>query len=216
MDEVDMILHPLRSELNWPVGPKEPLDFTVGVVQQGRKGESGLRWKIASHLLDLFFCWRQRSLGGAGAYAESLEAQNVLDELSVLLNAACLEKIHVSTSPHLILLDRGWYATHVVPLVVRWLLLWLSGRCGAGDSDVSDYLHHGGAGTDSAVVGRLNRDLNDESMKMLNLGHLWINTLLPFVLSKTNRVAYGLLLPEGDYSLLTIVIFDSFWTIIYV
>ena len=114
----------VRSELNWPVGPKEPLDFTVGVVQQGRKGESGLRWKIASHLLDLFFCWRQRSLNGAGAYAESLEAQNVLDELSVLLNAACKEKIHVSTSPHLILLDRGWYAKHVVPLVVRWMLLW--------------------------------------------------------------------------------------------
>ena len=102
----------------------------------------------------------------------------------------------------------------VSPGVSPWCRL--SGRCGAGDSDVSDYLHHGGAGTDSAVVGRLNRDLNDESMKMLNLGHLWINTLLPFVLSKTNRVAYGLLLPEGDYSLLTIVIFDSFWTIIYV
>ena len=25
MDEVDMILHPLHSELNFPLGPKEPL-----------------------------------------------------------------------------------------------------------------------------------------------------------------------------------------------
>jgi hypothetical protein len=28
MDEVDIILHPLKSELNWPLGLKEPLDFT--------------------------------------------------------------------------------------------------------------------------------------------------------------------------------------------
>ena len=28
LDEVDLILHPLKSELNWPLGHKEPLDFT--------------------------------------------------------------------------------------------------------------------------------------------------------------------------------------------
>ena len=28
MDEVDVLLHPLKSELNWPLGAKEPLDFT--------------------------------------------------------------------------------------------------------------------------------------------------------------------------------------------
>jgi hypothetical protein len=28
MDEVDILLHPLKSELNWPLGLKEPLDFT--------------------------------------------------------------------------------------------------------------------------------------------------------------------------------------------
>ena len=28
MDEVDILLHPLKSELNWPLGAKDPLDFT--------------------------------------------------------------------------------------------------------------------------------------------------------------------------------------------
>jgi hypothetical protein len=28
MDEVDLLLHPLRSELHWPLGLKLPLDFT--------------------------------------------------------------------------------------------------------------------------------------------------------------------------------------------
>jgi hypothetical protein len=49
MDEVDIILHPLKSELNWPLGAKAPLDFT-----RSRAGV-GLRWSIPSHLLDAIF-----------------------------------------------------------------------------------------------------------------------------------------------------------------
>lgn len=49
MDEVDIILHPLKSELNWPLGLKDPLDFT-----RSRAG-NGLRWAIPSHLLDAIF-----------------------------------------------------------------------------------------------------------------------------------------------------------------
>ncbi len=49
MDEVDIILHPLKSELNWPLGLKDPLDFT-----RSRAG-NGLRWAIPSHLLDAVF-----------------------------------------------------------------------------------------------------------------------------------------------------------------
>ena len=37
-DEVDLILHPLKSELNWPIGIKLPLDFTMSRT----KGNSGL------------------------------------------------------------------------------------------------------------------------------------------------------------------------------
>lgn len=29
IDEVDLILHPLRSELHWPIGRKQPLDYTT-------------------------------------------------------------------------------------------------------------------------------------------------------------------------------------------
>jgi hypothetical protein len=49
MDEVDILLHPLKSELNWPLGHKEPLDFTRSRV------ENGLRWNIPGHLLDAIF-----------------------------------------------------------------------------------------------------------------------------------------------------------------
>ena len=38
LDEVDLLLHPLKSELNWPVGEKAPLDVTTGVVPGLRYG----------------------------------------------------------------------------------------------------------------------------------------------------------------------------------
>ena len=44
---MDLILHPLKSELNWPLGHKEPLDFT-----RSNQLGNGLRWKIPFYLLD--------------------------------------------------------------------------------------------------------------------------------------------------------------------
>ncbi len=52
MDEVDLILHPLRSELNWPLGRKAPLDFSLASGGFG----IGIRWNIPAHLLDAIFC----------------------------------------------------------------------------------------------------------------------------------------------------------------
>ena len=42
LDEVDLILHPLKSELNWPLGQKHALDFTRGVSST----DNGLRWEV--------------------------------------------------------------------------------------------------------------------------------------------------------------------------
>ena len=48
LDEVDLCLHPLKAELNWPLGDKLALDFTQGERQ-------GLRWRIPFFLLDGIF-----------------------------------------------------------------------------------------------------------------------------------------------------------------
>ena len=42
MDELDWVCHPLKSELNFPIGPKAPLDF--GVEADGK------RWEVSLHL----------------------------------------------------------------------------------------------------------------------------------------------------------------------
>ena len=49
LDEVDLILHPLKSELHWPLGQRIPLDFC-----QSRIGD-GLRWKLPFFLLGGIF-----------------------------------------------------------------------------------------------------------------------------------------------------------------
>jgi Protein of unknown function (DUF3638) len=45
IDEVDLVLHPLRSELNFPIGNKGALDLT-------QNSKKGLRWEIPFFLLD--------------------------------------------------------------------------------------------------------------------------------------------------------------------
>ena len=61
--QVDLILHPLRSELNWPLGPKVPLDLTEPAPSSTTTGggggarlkgihAGGLRWAVAFALLD--------------------------------------------------------------------------------------------------------------------------------------------------------------------
>lgn len=43
IDEVDLVLHPLRSELNFPIGPKNLIEHAPE------------RWRVVLHLLDGFF-----------------------------------------------------------------------------------------------------------------------------------------------------------------
>ena len=43
IDEVDLVLHPLRSELNFPIGEKSQYDLKED------------RWLLPTHLLDLVF-----------------------------------------------------------------------------------------------------------------------------------------------------------------
>ena len=53
--QVDLISHPLKSELNWPLGKKEPLDFT-----RSRAGD-GLRWQIPFYLLDAVLAFSEET-----------------------------------------------------------------------------------------------------------------------------------------------------------
>lgn len=59
------------------------------------------------------------------------------------------------------------------------------------------YILHG-ATDDSELAHRVNNDLTAHHRKLLNLSRDWLNTFLPHVLAKIDRVSFGLL-SEADF-----------------
>jgi hypothetical protein len=57
---------------------------------------------------------------------------------------------------------------------------------------VLDYLQNGHEASPDALY-TINNKLQDDFVRMIQLGNTWLLTLLPFVLGKINRVNFGLL-----------------------
>lgn len=185
MDEVDIILHPLKSELNWPLGAKEPLDFT-----RSRSG-NGLRWGIPSHLLDAIFCCTGMPI--LADIADSKIAKEILDELDLVIRRG-FDTLQLLRSPHLVVVSKNFYDSEMKMPLMKWLLLWLRARKvpTLTDAEIIEFLGSGNR-CSAGVLQKMKNVLGDDHVKMLNLGFDWINSYLPFVLQKVNRVSFGLL-----------------------
>lgn len=85
LDEVDLILHPLKSELNWPLGDKTPLDLTMN-----RSGP-GLRWQIPFVLLDaVLYCSTGRT---TIQLIDSRDALKVLAEIKSVIDVSARQYV---------------------------------------------------------------------------------------------------------------------------
>ena len=100
MDEVDLILHPLKSELNWPIGKKVPLDFSRS------SAGAGLRWQLPYHLLDSLFYWTRGTM--TVHFEESRTALSTLEAIKKCIDEGVKDKL-VQTTPHLVLLEKSFY-----------------------------------------------------------------------------------------------------------
>tara|TARA_B100000780_G_scaffold64561_1_gene42270 strand:- start:41 stop:904 length:864 start_codon:yes stop_codon:yes gene_type:complete len=195
MDEVDLLLHPLKSELNFPIGQKLPLDF------------SPERWLCAIHALDAIFYHSRRTM--SVGFSQSGRAHQVLDELSAVITTG-FEQRMLQASPHLVLLSTEWYSSNMKPLLARWMLLWLESHhlstpqlstqqllaylTGDGSSLVPD----ASGCTQAAPVRRMEATLaleelhltmasssiDQKSFQLLNLTREWLITFLPHCLQK--------------------------------
>jgi hypothetical protein len=252
MDEVDVLLHPLRSELNFPIGHKYPIDL------------SGYRWDLPIFLIDAIFAGETGSLtvdsilqvdnetaiadrsakiskrmdsgeessdddeaafAAALAMSQGLEAasptpsveeKNAPPPSSSLFSAKSLEPEGIISdlisvlragtrahafmhAPHLVLMDTAYYNVKVKPVMARWAMVWLRaqfiGRCNVPLETLLEYL----CGVDDLrreeMRPLIEGGLSAEARKLLNLASDWIQTLLPHVLAKINRVSFGLLTP---------------------
>jgi hypothetical protein len=185
LDEVDLILHPLKSELNWPIGLKEPIDFSSSRIG------AGLRWDVQWHVLDAIFYASSKRM--SVAFKDSREAITILDSIANLIQAGISNK-YIQQTPHLVLLNRSFYHREMKLLMARWQLLYLRNKRlpSVEDKHLLSYMVNGPV-KDREAASAVSVALDDEYMKLLNLSHDLLNNFLPFMLGKIDRVSFGLL-----------------------
>eukprot|EP00397_Hematodinium_sp_SG-2012_P000007 GEMP01000007.1.p1 GENE.GEMP01000007.1~~GEMP01000007.1.p1 ORF type:complete len:5820 (+),score=1409.10 GEMP01000007.1:169-17628(+) len=205
VDEVDLVLHPLKSELNFPIGAKLSLDF------------SPLRWKLPLYLTEAFFIATKaqnvtlKSSSGVrrsivahllpANMTENNTAHAVIAKLIAALHVGytskCLQRI-----PHIVLLNEDFYHAKLKPLLVEWLLIYLQQEHVADSVQYEDNLGLTAQEMTTYILERATPGsplfakvsmLTASDKKMLNLSYDWLFTYLPHCLSKVNRVTFGLL-----------------------
>eukprot|EP01065_Artemidia_motanka_P000909 TRINITY_DN1042_c0_g1_i1.p1 TRINITY_DN1042_c0_g1~~TRINITY_DN1042_c0_g1_i1.p1 ORF type:complete len:4224 (+),score=1358.75 TRINITY_DN1042_c0_g1_i1:274-12672(+) len=183
MDEVDVLLHPLRSELNFPIGNKFAID------------QAGPRWDLPLHLIDAIFAVSRKHTVDCLDKQWEIAFTRVRETKDSLLRAigeaveAGYARDALQASPHLILLDTDYYHSALKGPLSKWALVWIHRHLPeVDDLDPELALSHI-AGRHPAALGQLRGD----TAKLLHLAREWMQSLLPHVLSKIDRVGFGLL-----------------------
>jgi hypothetical protein len=202
MDEVDMLLHPLRSELNFPIGEKFALT------------PSPSRWNLPMHLLDTVLQAASGAIAGRGATASqgggeggvSSTADKLVRDLEAAL-AAGFRSQRLQSVPHLVLLDASFYEEELRPLVVKRAVSWMKahhvfeGVDAVPSADTLEaYVLRGNLASESDVLVNIRR-LPGNVLQVLNLAKDCTGSFLPHILAKIDRVSFGLLQP-ADLELL--------------
>lgn len=178
MDEVDVLLHSLRSELNFPIGEKKPIDL------------SGPRWFLPLHIFDgLFF--RTENRVTTDILETNTEAVSILEAIRASLERGLACRA-LQREPHIVLLVPRFYFEDLGPALLPWVLLWLRSRVSLEFSEgiTRQYLIEPNV---IHLKEAIERDFSPSSIELLNLARSWITSILPHVLSKINRVGFGLL-----------------------
>lgn len=188
MDEVDLILHPLKSELNYPLGQRAPLDFT------DNKAGKGLRYELPFYLLDALYFATEGKMMNTGSAKDSRQMSIILDKLKAAVKAGQADR-SIQRVPHFVILRKQFYTSQLQPLLAEWLLIWLGtkGLSGLTDSQILHFLAKGPRDPVAAKMVETATELNVEYVKMLNLSHDWLTSYLPHILTKIHRVGFGML-----------------------
>ncbi|CAK0867309.1 unnamed protein product [Prorocentrum cordatum] len=112
IDEVDMVLHPLKSELNFPTGPKSLIHHAPE------------RWRLPLHILEGFFA-AENSSAIPPQLKESHAAMVILGELSQIIRHGSEQRL-LQKNPHLILLNDDFYHDRMKGILCQWLGIWLT------------------------------------------------------------------------------------------
>ena len=207
LDEVDMLLNPLKSELNFPIGKKMPLDL------------SPLRWALPLHVLDAMFYVTTGRLSIQDFRLDE-SSLKVLSEIKAAVNEGIKSRA-LGVNPHIYLLQDDFYHDKLRQPFSEWCFVWLKsqacinvdreaavrascsgsaslrGACTSGisytDLDSKLVAYIAGNTMDPSVKAVVNDYFSGESIKLLNLAKDWVCSFLPHCISKVGRVGFGLL-----------------------
>ncbi|EDO05622.1 uncharacterized protein BBOV_IV000220 [Babesia bovis T2Bo] len=167
MDEIDLLLHPLKSELHWPIGDKKPLVHLHG-------SDHNIRWLLPWHILRVMVPNSKEQV--------SKNEMAVLERIQLCFSEGVVG-CHAGDSPHLILLNHHWYVGEMLPLMAEWVCLYLKKH----QLVVETYQQC----LDFLITGEPNSSL--QSVEVLNFAKEWIWSTFPHVISRVNLVNYGVL-----------------------
>lgn len=208
VDEVDEVMHPLRSELNFPIGERKRLE------------PAPARWQLPLALFDALsvafvaataaeFSVSQRIVAETDVglpLSLSAHGQTALQTLASALRDGLAAQT-VLQQPHLILLDAAFYRARMLAPIAEWVGTFLRANnvelpanstvASTDDKNtIADYLLAPAVAPDcypgSAIASA---GLSETAVGLLNLSRDWVHTFLPHTLGKTVCVSYGLLSP---------------------
>jgi len=226
LDEVDLLLHPLKSELNFPIGAKKQLE------------SHEFRWDLPMHLVEALFYPELRRVYNE-EYRPDASAVKILMDIKHAIDEG-RQSLLIQTSPHIALLSKEFYHDKLQEPMARWASVWLKqqpavqtavawlaqrlsgGMEGGQDRDFSDALSDpttmGTAYTEAQIWGHIVAYLeacseeadsmvrkwfeqnHSVAVKMLNLAREWVGSFMAHVFGKIDRVSFGLLHPR-DFEL---------------
>lgn len=216
MDEVDLLLHPLKSELNFPIGERVEIDVDVeskdaaGVSSKENTGAlpKGIRWDLPIAVLDAIMQAHEiceKSFADGAVRTQEAPTQYVQNLVSCF-EVGRREKI-LQSIPHFVVLQiTGETIKRVLQLTADFMVEWLQSHdlirwktqeaCNSIPiAQIYKYLmqSEGDAWPDKA---RFDASFAPATLQILTLARQWISCFLLHVLQKINRVNYGLL--RGD------------------
>eukprot|EP00808_Paulinella_micropora_P020702 g53334.t1 len=139
------------------------------------------------------------AVGGAGGDGEGvgLEASQRAKAVLARLRSALwtgLQQRWLQSTPHLVLLDPAAYRSEIASIIIDWVMIFLDAKHVRLDTQIAKTFLAGHALSE----GHANKfgSLQQKDRKLLNFARDWCLSFLPHVLSKIDRVSFGLLNAE--------------------
>lgn len=227
LDECDLLMHPLRSELHWPLGDQHTLDFTAG---QGENNNSCL---VATQAGNATVAGPSRSHAGQArnVLASHLANQDAGARWQIALHLLDIVfSCQLPDGPAVKTFMSKPEAAAIIKKFREVVAMGLQEKClqaaphltllsvGFYHEELRPILaewvlvwmrrrHPLGVPDEDVVLylcgetpknQQLFQDLGEQPMKALNLSRGWLSVLLPHVMSRIHRVHYGLLSEAAD------------------